>query len=255
MNAHSKSFQVSRRALLRGGGALTVAFALSGPADRVLAQAAAGAAGRILDPKEVDAFLCDQCRRHRHGVLRQGRSRPGLADRDPADRSRRTRHRRRQGAFRRGRYRAHARSGPHLRLDRHHARRHADSSGGGDRAQGIDRARLEASQRAGRKSRDRRRHRASGGRRTGRDIRRTARGQEFRSEARSESAAEGSEKLHAGRQVAEAAGHRGEMHRQPPLYAELRTAQHAACAGDPAAGRRRHAAIGRREFSRAICRA
>ena len=44
MNAHSKSFQVSRRALLRGGGALTVAFALSGPADRVLAQAVAGAA-------------------------------------------------------------------------------------------------------------------------------------------------------------------------------------------------------------------
>jgi CO/xanthine dehydrogenase Mo-binding subunit len=60
MNAHpktlAKSFQVSRRALLRGG-ALTVAFALSGPAGKALAQAASGAAGRILDPKEVDAFL------------------------------------------------------------------------------------------------------------------------------------------------------------------------------------------------------
>ncbi len=41
----------SRRALLKGG-ALTVAFALSG--ERVTAQAAAS---RVLDPKEVDAFL------------------------------------------------------------------------------------------------------------------------------------------------------------------------------------------------------
>jgi len=41
----------SRRAVLRGG-ALTVAFALTG--ERVLAQAAAP---RVLDPKEVDAFL------------------------------------------------------------------------------------------------------------------------------------------------------------------------------------------------------
>ena len=57
MNAHTKSFQLSRRALLRGGGALTVAFALSAPAGKALAQAVASAAGRTLDLKEVDAFL------------------------------------------------------------------------------------------------------------------------------------------------------------------------------------------------------
>ena len=57
MNAHTKSFQLSRRALLRGGGALTVAFALSAPAGKALAQAVASAAGRALDLKEVDAFL------------------------------------------------------------------------------------------------------------------------------------------------------------------------------------------------------
>ena len=56
MNAHTKSFQLSRRTLLRGGGALTVAFALSGPAGKALAQAA-GTGARTLDLKEVDAFL------------------------------------------------------------------------------------------------------------------------------------------------------------------------------------------------------
>jgi CO/xanthine dehydrogenase Mo-binding subunit len=57
MNAHTKSIQVSRRSLLRGGGAITVAFALSGPAGKALAQAAGGTTGRVLDLKEVDAFL------------------------------------------------------------------------------------------------------------------------------------------------------------------------------------------------------
>ena len=49
--------------------------------------------------------------------------------------------RRRQDQICRGRHRAHARSGPHVRLDRHPARRHADPAGGGDRAQGADRTR------------------------------------------------------------------------------------------------------------------
>jgi nicotinate dehydrogenase subunit B len=51
------SSRTSRRAVLKGGGALTVGFALAGvPAD-LLAQAVAGSAARVLDPKEVDAFL------------------------------------------------------------------------------------------------------------------------------------------------------------------------------------------------------
>src|SRR5262245_25216598 len=51
------SSRPSRRAVLKGGGALTVGFALVGVPTDVLAQAAAGSAARVLDPKEVDAFL------------------------------------------------------------------------------------------------------------------------------------------------------------------------------------------------------
>jgi CO/xanthine dehydrogenase Mo-binding subunit len=54
MNAHPKSSRFSRRALLKGG-AITVAFALTGTGTRTFAQGAAGA--RPLDPREVDSFL------------------------------------------------------------------------------------------------------------------------------------------------------------------------------------------------------
>src|SRR5687768_6371530 len=45
----------SRRAILKGG-ALTVGFAVAGVASDLLAQSP-GDASRVLDPKEVDAFL------------------------------------------------------------------------------------------------------------------------------------------------------------------------------------------------------
>lgn len=54
MNAPVKSSRLSRRAVLKGG-ALTVAFALTGVSTEAIAQGTAG--GRVLDPKEVDAFL------------------------------------------------------------------------------------------------------------------------------------------------------------------------------------------------------
>ena len=55
MNAPVKTLNVSRRAVLKGG-AITVGFALAGLPSRVRAQSAA-VAKRILDSKEVDAFL------------------------------------------------------------------------------------------------------------------------------------------------------------------------------------------------------
>jgi CO/xanthine dehydrogenase Mo-binding subunit len=55
MNAPIKTSRFSRRAVLKGG-ALTVGFALTGLPTSASAQGAAGAA-RILDLKEVDAFL------------------------------------------------------------------------------------------------------------------------------------------------------------------------------------------------------
>ncbi|HTS42693.1 MAG TPA: molybdopterin cofactor-binding domain-containing protein [Xanthobacteraceae bacterium] len=55
MNAPFKSSRISRRAILKGG-ALTVAFSLAGLRTGALAQGAAGTQ-RVLDPKEVDAFL------------------------------------------------------------------------------------------------------------------------------------------------------------------------------------------------------
>ena len=57
MYAPFAAAQLSRRALLRGG-ALTVAFALSGNATGILnAASAQGAPGRSLDPTNVDSFL------------------------------------------------------------------------------------------------------------------------------------------------------------------------------------------------------
>jgi CO/xanthine dehydrogenase Mo-binding subunit len=55
MNALVKTLNFSRRAVLKGG-AITVGFALAGLPSRVRAQSAA-VAKRILDSKEVDAFL------------------------------------------------------------------------------------------------------------------------------------------------------------------------------------------------------
>ena len=55
MNAPVKTSRFSRRALLKGG-ALTVGFALTGLSAPDSAQGATGAS-RLLDPKEVDAFL------------------------------------------------------------------------------------------------------------------------------------------------------------------------------------------------------
>ena len=55
MNAPVKTSRFSRRALLKGG-ALTVGFALTGLRNDASAQGAAGAP-RVLDTKEVDAFL------------------------------------------------------------------------------------------------------------------------------------------------------------------------------------------------------
>src|SRR5512139_4285612 len=54
MNAPLKLSRLSRRAVLKGG-ALTVAFALTGIPTETFSQGAASA--RVLDPKEVDAFL------------------------------------------------------------------------------------------------------------------------------------------------------------------------------------------------------
>ena len=56
MNAPANTLQFSRRAVLQGGGALTVGFALTGLPDFAAAQGAAGAK-RVLDTKEVDAFI------------------------------------------------------------------------------------------------------------------------------------------------------------------------------------------------------
>src|SRR6186997_407738 len=55
MNAPVKTLNFSRRAILKGG-AITVGFALAGLPTRGRAQSAA-VAKRILDSKEVDAFL------------------------------------------------------------------------------------------------------------------------------------------------------------------------------------------------------
>ena len=55
MNAQVKTLNVSRRAVLKGG-AITVGFALAGIPSRVRAQTTA-VAKRVLDSKEVDAFL------------------------------------------------------------------------------------------------------------------------------------------------------------------------------------------------------
>ena len=57
MNAPINTSQLSRRALLKGG-ALTVAFAMSGTTSGLLKQAIAqGAPARNLDPNSVDAFF------------------------------------------------------------------------------------------------------------------------------------------------------------------------------------------------------
>src|SRR5512139_992327 len=55
MNAPVKNLRFSLRAVLKGG-AITVGFALTGIPTRTIAQGAA-AARRVLDSKEVDAFL------------------------------------------------------------------------------------------------------------------------------------------------------------------------------------------------------
>jgi CO/xanthine dehydrogenase Mo-binding subunit len=55
MNAATKGAPFSRRSLLKGG-ALTVGFALTGLPGRLSGQVA-GSSARVLDPKEVDAFL------------------------------------------------------------------------------------------------------------------------------------------------------------------------------------------------------
>ncbi|HMA55304.1 MAG TPA: molybdopterin cofactor-binding domain-containing protein [Pseudolabrys sp.] len=55
MNAPVKNLRFSRRTILKGG-AITVGFALTGIPTRAIAQGAA-AARRVLDSKEVDAFL------------------------------------------------------------------------------------------------------------------------------------------------------------------------------------------------------
>jgi CO/xanthine dehydrogenase Mo-binding subunit len=55
MNAQVKALELSRRAILKGG-AITVGFALAGIPVRARAQSAP-LAKRLLDPKEVDAFL------------------------------------------------------------------------------------------------------------------------------------------------------------------------------------------------------
>ncbi len=57
MNAPCNVSDVSRRALLKGG-ALTIAFAMSGATSALLDEAAAqGAPPRNLDPNSVDAFF------------------------------------------------------------------------------------------------------------------------------------------------------------------------------------------------------
>ena len=54
MSAPAKNFGLSRRAVLKGG-ALTVGFALAGARTKAVAQLPG--AQRVLDPKELDAFL------------------------------------------------------------------------------------------------------------------------------------------------------------------------------------------------------
>ena len=49
--------RISRRDLLKAGGAIVVSFAFAATPRRASAQAAAGAAGRSLDPNEVDGLL------------------------------------------------------------------------------------------------------------------------------------------------------------------------------------------------------
>src|SRR3954465_2634263 len=56
MQTPAQTSGFSRRAVIKGGGALTVGFALAGLPKFASAQGAAGAK-RVLDTKEVDAFL------------------------------------------------------------------------------------------------------------------------------------------------------------------------------------------------------
>ena len=163
-----------------------------------------------------------QWRRHGDGVVRQGRSRPGPAHRHAADRRRGTRHRARQDQIYRGRHRADARPGPHRRLLRHCARRHAVAPGGGDGAQGADRA-------GGANGSTRRPTISSPS--TARCGARAAApgvsfaslvgGKQIRPQARPQGAAQGSGHLHAGRQAAAAARHASQVHRQPHLSCRI----------------------------------
>ena len=93
MNAPTKHSRFSRRAVLKGG-ALTVAFALAGlPAPRPRPRRGSA---RVLDPKEVDAFLAvngDGTVTLFCGKVDLGQ---GLRICHSADRRRGTRHRHRQ---------------------------------------------------------------------------------------------------------------------------------------------------------------
>ena len=187
---------------------------------RALAQAAGGRERSTAS--EVDAFLAHQRRRHRHRLLRQGRSRPGPAHRDAADRRRGARHRASTGS-------SMSRATPRSRPTRAappartaSARRHADPPGRRDRAQGADRPRRASGSTVAADDLDR----CDG------EVRPQPAGRaspspnwsaasSFDLKLDPEGAAEGPGALHAGRQVAAAARRAGQMHRQPRLHARL----------------------------------
>ncbi len=163
---------ISRRDLLKAGGALVVSFAFavaprrSEGAGAAQTPASAGNTGRPLDPGEVDGLLAihadgsvtiytskvDVGTGLRIALAQMAAEELGVA----AD----AHHRRR------GRHRPLPRSGRHGREHRPDARRHRDPSGRGDRASGAAGARRRAAQSSGRRSDDRRRRgAAAGGRR------------------------------------------------------------------------------------------
>ena len=136
MNAPFQKSQLSRRALLKSG-VLTVGFALAG-APGLRKAGAQGAAGRMLDPKQVDAFIAVNgdntvtlyCGKVDLGTGLRISMRQILAEElgVPVNRIKMIE----------GDTGAYPRPRPHRRLERYPARRRANPTGRGDGAQGTD---------------------------------------------------------------------------------------------------------------------
>ena len=241
MNAPVKTLNVSRRAVLKGG-AITVGFALAGLPSRVRAQSAA-VAKRILDSKEVDAFLAvngDGTVTLFCGKVDLGQglriAMPQIAAEElgidvdkitfiEGDTALTPDQGRTSGSN------GIQRGGVQIRQAAATARKALVELA----AQRLN-AKAEDLETVGGMVRPK-----SGGCRN--FLCRPDRRQAVRSQARSQGAAEGSGALHDRRQTAAAARCPGEMLRHPLIRARLRGAEHAARARDQARGRRRQTCV------------